>query len=205
MANDPTRFDLGFAAAEVARLADGVEDAQLSNPTPAGWSVAELLDHLLGLAGAFRRAAEKATDPDDGPPAPPSADLPEGWRDELGRRLESLAAAWRAPSAWEGTTAAGGVLLPAAVIASVALDELVLHGWDLARGTEQGFRSRPSDVEVVLAFTSASAEPGREAERQGLFGAVVEVPADAPALHRALGYAGRDPSWRRTSATATGH
>jgi hypothetical protein len=39
--------------------------------------------------------------------------------------------------------------------------------------------------------------PGEEAGRAGLFGPVVDIPADAPLLDRVLGLSGRDPGWAR--------
>jgi uncharacterized protein (TIGR03086 family) len=86
--------------------------------------------------------------------------------------------------------------MPGAVIGTVVLDELVLHGWDLARATGQQFACDPASVEAVLAFTVASAQPENAAGRTGLFGPVVEVPDDASDFDRALGFAGRDPNWR---------
>ena len=77
----------------------------------------------------------------------------------------------------------------------VALDELVLHGWDLAKATGQPFRCDPASTAAVLEFTAASARPENAAGREDLFGPVVPVPVDAPALDRALGFAGRDPAW----------
>lgn len=44
-----------------------------------------------------------------------------------------MAGAWKDPAAWTGMTRAGGVDLPGEIAAAVAADELVLHGWDLAR------------------------------------------------------------------------
>ena len=55
-------------------------------------------------------------------------------------RLDQLAEAWADPAAWEGLTEAGGLTMPAEVAGTVALDEVVLHGWDLARATGQDDR-----------------------------------------------------------------
>ena len=190
-----TMLDLGPAAAEAARLLDGVRDDQLAAPTPSVTPVAALLDHLMGLTAAFRAAAEKAPDlAPDGPES--SADqLDPGWRTELPKRLDALAEAWRDPAAWEGMTAAGGMTMPGEVTAAVAMDELVLHSWDLAKATGQDFRCDEASLEAVYAFTAEMSEPGQEADREGLFGPVVPVPADASRLDHTLGFSGRDPQW----------
>lgn len=92
-------------------------------------------------------------------------------------------------------TEAGGVTMPAEQMGVVAFDELVLHGWDLARATGQSFSCDSASTAAVLAFTKASAQPEEADNREGLFGPVVDVPEDAPALDRALGFAGPDPTW----------
>ena len=194
-------LDLDPAAREVIRLLDGVTDEQLTAPTPSASSVAALLDHLMSLSLAFTWAARKTTAAEGGsgpsgpPPAAAAEHLDPDWRTVLPRRLADLAEAWRDPAAWEGTTEAGGVTMPADRTATVALDELVLHGWDLARATGQPFRCDPASTAAVLAFTTESAKPQNAAFREGLFGPVVDVPEDAPAFDRALGFAGRDPKW----------
>jgi uncharacterized protein (TIGR03086 family) len=195
-------LDLDPAAREVARLLNNVTDDQLASPTPcADTPVAALLDHLMGLSLAFTWAARKTTPPENGgaePPGPGQASaehLDPNWRTLLPQRLGELVQSWRDPDAWEGMTEAGGVKLPADQMGVVALDELVLHGWDLARGTGQPFTCDPASTTAVLAFTTASAQPEHAAMREGLFGPVVDVPADAPAFERALGFAGRDPAW----------
>jgi uncharacterized protein (TIGR03086 family) len=199
-------LDLGPAAGEVERLLGGVRDDQLAGPTPcADTPVAALLDHLMGLAVAFTCAARKTTatangSEESGPGQASAEHLNPQWRTLLPHRLGVLVEAWRDPSAWEGMTEAGGVRMPADVMGVVALDELVLHGWDLARATGQPFTCDPASTAAVLAFTSASTRPEQAANRDGLFGPVVDVPADAPAFDRALGFAGRDPMWTPTSA-----
>jgi uncharacterized protein (TIGR03086 family) len=198
-------LDLEPAASEVTRLLDGVRDDQLADPTPcAGTSVAAMLDHLMGLTLAFTWAAQKTGAA--GSRGGPSADakhLDPRWRTVLPQRLGQLSAAWQDPAAWEGMTEAGGVTMPAEVTGTVALDEIVLHGWDLARATGQRFICDPESAAAVLAFTSAAARPESAAMRQGLFGPVVDVADDAPTLDRALGFAGRDPAWTPTNG-ATG-
>jgi uncharacterized protein (TIGR03086 family) len=78
---------------------------------------------------------------------------------------------------------------------AVALDEVVLHGWDLARATGQAFDVEPRLLDVVHGFVQQAASPEFESQRDGLFGPVVPVPDDAPLLDRVLGLSGRDPGW----------
>jgi uncharacterized protein (TIGR03086 family) len=77
----------------------------------------------------------------------------------------------------------------------VALDELVVHGWDVARASGQPYDVPAGELEVLRGFVAPFAEPGQEAARAGLFGPVVAVPDDAPLLDRVLGLTGRDPAW----------
>ena len=182
---------LAAAAAETARVVTAIRDDQLAGPTPCtDLPVAALLDHLDGLALAFRLAALKQ----DGGAASASAEaLTPDWRTRIPERLEALAAAWRDPAAWEGTADAGGVTMPAPAMAAVAVDEVLVHGWDLAVATGTPYRADPGATEVAAGFVSAVTDgPAPE----GLFGPAVDVPADAPAFDRLLGRTGRDPGWR---------
>jgi uncharacterized protein (TIGR03086 family) len=191
---ETTTLDLAPQAAEVARLVAGVRDDQLGGPTPCpDMPVAALLDHLVGLTLAFRLAAEKV--PQTSPPMASAAQLPADWRARLPAQLDDLVAAWREPAAWEGTTVAGGVEAPAPVMATVALDELVVHGWDLAVATGQEYRPDGASVRTCFEFIGDRSDEPADAN-SGLFGAQVTVPADAPLLDQLVGRAGRDPSWR---------
>lgn len=195
-----TMLDLGPQADQVKKLLDGVSDDRLAAPTPCpAYSVRDLLDHLLGLTAAFRDAARKelgettGTDPQSQEPSP----LPEDWRGLLARRLDELAEAWRSEDAWEGETQAGGVTLPGAVAGVVAANELVLHGWDLARATDQPYAGDPDCLHASVEMLSQAM--GMEM-RGSIFGPVVEVPEDAPLLDRAVGLGGRRPDWAPASA-----
>ncbi|EHR50778.1 TIGR03086 family protein [Saccharomonospora marina XMU15] len=191
------RFDLAPATEELARLVRGVRDDQLGGPTPCErMTVGDLLDHVDGLAVAFTGAARKEPVHVGDPPPPPHAAGPgEGLRTRVPRRLRDLASAWREESAWSGETEAGGVTLPGEVAGVVALDEVIVHGWDLAVATGQDFRCEPALLAAALEFVRASVAEHPEGS-PGLFGPPVAVPDDAPTLTRLIALTGRDPSWR---------
>ncbi|MFI6036789.1 TIGR03086 family metal-binding protein [Streptomyces sp. NPDC051315] len=188
-------LDLGPQARIVARLAEGVRDDRLADGTPCpGYAVRALLGHLTGLAVAFRDAARKNLGPTtDTAPDTAVPDIGPGWREDLPKALDELADAWRDPAAWTGATRAGGIDLPGAVAGAVAADELVIHGWDLARATGQEYVPDPAALRASYAFLRESAEETGGGD--GIFGPVVPVPEDAPLLDRAVGLSGRDPGW----------
>jgi uncharacterized protein (TIGR03086 family) len=199
MTAETTTLDLGPQTRILARLADGVRDDRLADPTPCpDLAVRNLLGHLTGLAVAFRDAARKDLGPTtDTSPEASVPDIGPGWREQLAAALGELAEAWRDPQAWTGMTRAGGIDLPGEVAGAVVADELVIHGWDLARATGQEYTPDPAALRAAHGLLAAAAE---EAERdQGMFGPVVAVPADAPLLERAVGLSGRDPGWSRTA------
>ncbi|WP_328388739.1 TIGR03086 family metal-binding protein [Nocardia sp. NBC_00416] len=185
-------FDLSAAADALADIVTAIGDDRLDAATPAGLPVRAILDHVSGLAEAFRAAAAKESAGESAAPEFDSgAVLSADWRTGIPTRLRALAAAWRAPAAWDGVTEAGGVTMPAAVTARVALDELVVHAWDLARATGQEMKVSESDLDVLLEFLKDTPPEGTP----GLFGPIVPIGPGAPALHRVLGFTGRDPFW----------
>lgn len=199
MTDGTGQVDLAPQAELIKTLAGDISEDMLGAPTPCpGFTVRAMLNHMLLLSLAFRIAAEKG--PDLGPPpeSPPD-ELPASWRELLAVRLDALAAAWREPSAYEGMTAVGGVTLPGQVAARVALDELLLHGWDLAKATGLPYEPDEETVRVCLEFLAEAPEEGTP----GMFGPVVKVPGDAPPLVRAVGLGGRDPDWTPARAGAS--
>lgn len=193
-----TPIDIAPATTHLAALIRNVRDDQLGAPTPCpDYSLGDLIDHIGGLAIAFAGAATKVER--DGAPQGPSGDasrLGVDWRSRIPRHLDALAQVWRDPSAWVGMTSAGGVELPGEVAGLVALDEVVIHGWDVAVASGQSFVCEPELIEAVTSFVEKFSEPGQEAQREGLFGPVVVV-AGASALDCLIGLTGRDPRWRR--------
>jgi uncharacterized protein (TIGR03086 family) len=105
---------------------------------------------------------------------------------------EDLANAWRSPEAWEGTAQAGGVTLPAVQMGTVAVNELTMHGWDLARATGQEYAADPRLLEPLIEFLSQGPAEGTP----GMFGPVHPAGDEADLLDQAVALAGRDPRWR---------
>jgi uncharacterized protein (TIGR03086 family) len=188
--------DLTPAARRLCELVQHVDDDLLGAPTPSGIPVAGMLDHVGGLAVAFTAAAAKdfgsvtAT-----PPAPDGDRLGTAWRAEIPRALTALAQAWTDPDAWQGMTQVVGVTLPGQIAGQVALDEIVLHAWDLARGTGQPYQQDPATLEACLAAMTAMYPPDNLDARKGIFEPPVPVLDDAPLVDRVVAYSGRDPGW----------
>ncbi|GLY96805.1 TIGR03086 family metal-binding protein [Actinoplanes sp. NBRC 103695] len=195
---DQVPLDFDPPVRRLRALLLGVADEDLTAPTPCpDWTVGDLLHHIQGLSYAFAAAARKAADgpgTDGPPPQPSAAELPPHWRSRMPVLLEELATAWKDPVAWTGTATAGGVTLPAAEMGLVAMDEVVLHSWDLAQATGQEMAADPRILESLLEFISRGPERGVP----GLFGPAVEADDEATLLDLVVARAGRDPRWHET-------
>ncbi|WP_067435664.1 TIGR03086 family metal-binding protein [Nocardioides jensenii] len=153
-----------------------VREDQLADPTPcAEWNVERLMGHL-GVAPANFLAAARGEQVEWGAePVRPD----QGWAEEFRERGDDLIHHWH--QAGEG----GDGLSP-----QMAVTELAVHTWDLA--TAIGWE-RPLDEGVAqcgLDFMSASLTDELRGEA---FGPQVQVGADAPAVDRLAGFAGRRP------------
>ncbi|MFE6667925.1 TIGR03086 family metal-binding protein [Streptomyces sp. NPDC057697] len=186
--------DLEPAARRIAALLDGIDEARLDGPTPCpDYTVRELLAHVAGLGAAFREAARKNFGPmTDTAPGAGLPVLADDWRETLPPLLDELVTAWRDPAARQGMTRAGGVDLPGEVALRVVLDELVIHGWDLARSTGRAYEADGTTLRLVLDMLT----PGDGRPRgSSVFGPPVPVPDGAPLLDRAVAMSGRRPDW----------
>lgn len=183
-------FDLTPAADATRQVVLGISDDQLVDPTPCtDWRLAGLLAHVHEFATVFTCNARKAG-------IPALGGLPDDWRSVIPRRLDELALAWQDESAWHGRVSAGGVEMSAEDNAVVAAEELVVHGWDVARASGQEFRADPHSLDAAERFLDVFAGP--LASGGGPFGPAVPVGPDASRLDRFLGAVGRDPHWAAT-------
>jgi uncharacterized protein (TIGR03086 family) len=181
--------EAGAAVAAAVRASAG---ADLASPTPCGdWDLRTLVRHFVGTSGAFVHAGrDKALDPDD--PWGSNAVLDESdWTGQLADRVEAASQAWSRSEAWTGSV--DGAQMPAQAIGELALIELMLHGWDVARAGRQDLTVSAELGAELLRCLEPTLEQGRQFE---VYGAPVNVPPAAAPFDRALGLAGRDPNWR---------
>jgi uncharacterized protein (TIGR03086 family) len=189
--------DLGPAAQQLADLVARVADDELGRPTPCpAYTLGDLIDHVGGLALAFNAAARKDTgEYGNHTPSGDAARLAADWRTRIPRDLAVLAQAWRDPAAWEGMTRIAGVDAPGGMVGLTAADELVVHGWDVARATGQPYDCPPALVDAAHSFLVQFASPDAPAGPEVAFGPSRQVPDGAPMLDRVLALAGRDLAW----------
>jgi uncharacterized protein (TIGR03086 family) len=190
-------IDLGPAARQLAELVTNVTGTQQAASTPCpAYQVADLLEHIGTMARAFTAAARKEPGPlTEQQPAGDAARLPADWRTRIPRDLATLAGAWSQPDAWDGTTRIAGMDSPAAMVGVTVADELVVHGWDLARATGQPYQPDPAAVDAARSFLDLFASPDAPAGDEVAFGPSRSASDGAPALDQVLALAGRDPSW----------
>ena len=150
----------------------------------ADTTVADLLDHLDGLCLAFTAAAAKDRAGGSQAPAADGSRLGPDWRTRIPGRLAQLARAWQDETAWAGLTRAGGVDLPGEVAGRVAINEVVVHGWDIAAATRHDYACETELVQAAYAFVQSAvgAEPGRE---PGAVRAAGDRTRDRPAARQA--------------------
>ncbi|GAA1604233.1 TIGR03086 family metal-binding protein [Actinoplanes couchii] len=189
---DRVPLDFDPPVRQIRALLLGVDSRDLTARTPCPeWPVAALLDHLMGQALVFTLAARKRTgDPGagGGPPRPSVAGLSPHWRSRLPVLLADLAIAWKDPAAWTGTAQTAGVPLPATTMGTIAMTELVIHGWDLARATGQDFAADPRVLETLAEFLAQSPPEGSPG---------LQVDPSEEILLQTVALSGRNPAWRR--------
>ncbi len=165
---------------------------QWDNASPCEkWSAGDVVDHLIAMHGYMLRPL--------GRQAPePTGDRLADFRAARQAVQDLLDDPEVADQAVETPT---GSMTFAQQVDGVVSDDLVLHGWDLARATGQDEAMHPEDVERLWASTSAIPaelmEQYRTPDAFGpgveVFGPEVDVAEDASLQDRLLGMIGRQP------------
>ena len=196
MENKNLSAEMAAAAAEAARVVNGVPEGTLSAPTPCGdWDLRTLLNHtILWTSYSAERRAHGESVAEDLMNKDFTAD--PGFREDYARQIGQAVQAWSDPQTWAGTLNVMGDATPAADVGAMLLMEMALHGWDVARATGQEFSADDTTAKALEDIVQAQAELFRK--YQGFADAIEPTP-DATAFERALTLSGRDPNWKPAS------
>jgi uncharacterized protein (TIGR03086 family) len=176
------------ALSATGKVVDGVRGDQMELPTPCdGWSVRELLNHIVGgnywaaeLAGG--KTIAEVGDRLDGDTL---GDDPQGAYRES---AQQAAAAFNAPGAMDAPCAVSYGPVPGSVYCGHRILDVVIHGWDLAKATGQDTTIDPELVDAIAAIVAPQIDM---LAGSGLFGSTVGIPSDADAQTRLLAQLGR--------------
>ena len=180
------------ACASTGGILDHVGPGQLALPTPCStWPVHDLINHIVGAARYFADLAEWGSSP-EGQDWPNYAD--GDFAASFAEQARRAIAAFSAPGTMEQTMVPLSGPMPGWRCIQIATGEIFVHGWDLARATGQAM---PDEGVAEALLSSEWVSLCDEVRKDGTapFAAVIEVPGDAPAADRLVGFLGRDPGW----------
>lgn len=185
---DPVRR-LQASIDQTRPVVKGVNADQLGAPSSCeGWDVKALSNHLLGALVMFEGVASNG-----------GADMALIESDHIGgdlagsydRLAAATVAAWSSDGKIDGTANMPWGEMPAALAVQMLADDVLVHGWDLARSTGQDVEWDEDLAAETLDFAQmmfASPEI-----RSGSFGDPVTVAADADAMTQLVAFLGRTP------------
>ncbi|WP_182880695.1 TIGR03086 family metal-binding protein [Microbispora sp. H10949] len=161
-------------------------------PSPvAGWAARDVVRHLTGWLPGFLASGAGVELP-HGPSV--DEDPVAAWQvhcDGVQAVLDDPETAHR-----ELANPHVGSLPLGAAIDRFYTADVFMHTWDLSRATGQDDRLDPGFCALLLAGMEGMEGMEEVMRSSGQFGARVEVPGDADAQTRLLGFIGRDPFWR---------
>jgi uncharacterized protein (TIGR03086 family) len=182
----PTAGQLRLAQDIAGDLVAGVQGNHWGEPTPCdGWSVRDLVGHVVAGNALFVRALGGQYPDPSGQARRDDAELLPAYRDSAA----ALAEAFGQPGVLGRIVTVPFGTVPGIVALHLRITEILVHGWDLATATGQ-VAAFPADLaEQELAFSReqlADIPPGRRP-----FGPPQPVAGDAPAIDRLAALLGR--------------
>jgi len=178
------------------RRVAAVQTDQWPNRSPCGeWDARGVVDHIVSMHGYMLRPLDRTLSP-----APSVQQDPLGAFRAARADVQALLDDPRFADL-ECDTPAGRMTFEQQVD-QVVSDDLVMHGWDLARATGQDETMDPEDVDRLWGMIDAIPPdlmtkyrtPGAFGPGVEVFGPEVLVPEDAPLQDRLLGMIGRNPA-----------
>lgn len=176
---------LDRAVTAATTVVDGIADDQLDLPSPCTeWNVRAVLNHVV--TGQLMAQAMLV-----------GRSHPDRKADHLGRRpkatftgtIAETRDALGQPGVMERTLTTPFGEQPGATVAFMLAVELVVHGWDLARATDQSTDLDPELAEAMLVRVRD--QLGERPRHLTPYGEPQPVPAQATAADRLAAYLGR--------------
>ena len=183
---DATKLlDQGYAwtAARIAAVpADGLE-----SPTPCSlWNLQALLDHTIGVLTMLTDAVTTPAQADA------DADVRALGASSWDRAIAGLAArswrAWEAPGLMDRTLTLPIGTMPAPMVASSSLLEVVVHGWDISQATGEAADIPDALAVPVLDFARQALVDANRGENFAAALGIGDTPSD-----QLVAFLGRKP------------
>jgi uncharacterized protein (TIGR03086 family) len=187
---DPRPLFLRSVAIATA-IVGGVQLDQHSDPTPCDeYNVQELLGHMVAVLERIIVIGSLG-DPNE---ATRMVDL-----SDKSVLTEWFTRAGKAAEVWSDATLLGTIVtlpfakLPGAAAMAIYCSELTVHGWDLARATDQTVQWNADVCRLSMGAMQMAlpADLPRDAELP--FGPLVHIGADAPLIDQLVAWTGRTP------------
>jgi uncharacterized protein (TIGR03086 family) len=179
------------AVAQTESIVAAVVPAQFGLPTPCPeYDVRALLSHTVGGLNRIAMVGEGG----DALAIPARADgVPDdGWLDAYQAAAARATAAWADDARLDALVEVPWGKVPGRIAVSGYVQEITVHGWDLAKATGQPTELDPELASWVLAVAQAILPPeprGGEVP----FGPVIPVAPDAGVYARLAAWLGRQP------------
>lgn len=177
--------DVDRATAAVAAIIDRVGAGEMERPTACSdWNVRQVVNHLAH--GALKAAAWMTGRPEPDDEDHLGADARGGF-DATAKEVRNL---FGAPGFLERTVDTPLGTLRGAMLVASRVNELLVHGWDIADATGQSTDIEPDLAEQALAQWKAHLGDGPR-PKNGPFAAAQQPPANATAADRLAAFLGR--------------
>lgn len=133
----------------LTEMVDRVDPSQMNDPTPCSeFTVHDVLDHMIVLGSTFAYWFRGEEAPEIKAPAVYGV-VPAA---EFRKAMEDLLDAVKSPGAMERTVATPMGEMPGSTFARVIAFDGLIHGWDIASSTCQGYDLAPELVAAVDEF-----------------------------------------------------
>jgi len=170
-----------------ATVLDSVSPDQLDRSTPCTqWTVAQVIDHLVGAQHWARSGMEgvEMTDTGEGSSA-------GDFRATFRAAATSSLAAFNVDGALARTVNPGFGDMPAVGLLAMAATDTFTHAWDLAKATGQSTDLDPELAAELLTSARASIPPTFRSEEGSIFGLEQTAPEGATAADQLAAFLGR--------------